>query len=57
MIKQEKCAICGREIKSNAKQLSCKELDYGHGNNCECYFSVGSDCYAKKKKELRRKIK
>ena len=45
MTEKIECVLCGKELKGKYKEVSCKELNYGHGDNCECYFPIGLDCY------------
>lgn len=44
------CGVCGKELKKGKKfvYLSCKEMGYGHGNDCVCYFPVGAACAKKR---------
>jgi len=53
----ETCAICGKPLGKNPKQLSCRQLGYGHGNNCECFFGVGIECYKARMKQIKNLIK
>ena len=46
------CAVCEKPIRpGREKYVSCEELDFTHGHNCNCQLPVGSDCYRKIKKK------
>ena len=40
------CALCGRRTK-NIYEVTCQELGFVHGKDCNCILTVGSSCYKK----------
>ena len=46
------CCVCGRPTK-NLHEISCQDLGFVHGKNCNCMLRIGS-CCLKKIKEKRR---
>ena len=46
------CVKCGKELTRKYKEISCQELDFVHGKDCNCYLTIGDGCYRKLKKEL-----
>ena len=45
------CSRCGRELTGKYKEISCQELDFTHGKDCNCYLPIGYGCYKELKKE------
>ena len=49
------CSLCKKELSSKQKMklISCQDLNFCHGKDCDCGLTVGSTCYANFKKKIK----
>lgn len=51
------CVICNKVIKKGQEEnISCQELDFCHGRECDCGLVVGKGCYRKFRKEHPKEV-
>lgn len=50
------CVLCEKPIKvGHEKYISCQDLDFTHGKECNCGLAVGIRCYNKIMKKRKEK--
>lgn len=53
----QECTICGQQIKKGQEKfVSCQELNFAHGKECNCGLVIGAGCYKKFKAEQKKKL-